>query len=371
MAVTQEDLNMNKSIQTSQNQIEQHATEGAAHHAKPFLAATDAQKASQASRLARWLPTPGNVIFTLLAIGLLIMTQNVWSAPSLANTPGPSATTVNYQGRLADSSGNPLSGSYNLQFAIYDAPTGGNRVWAPESHLGVSVTDGLFSVDLGSQTTGGIPTSTWDGDRYLEITINGEPLTPRELIRSVPIAGMALTVPDGAITTEKIADGAVGSSDVAANSLTADDLAANSVTSSEIADNAVTLKKMGLAKYDFWHGSQHFIHYRGPTGQETTLDPASCSSEALCCNADNSICYYPRSSADSILEFSLDGAPSIGCVLVHNDDDVLHASKGLYYATDGGNSCYINDSGCARLSKNGVSGNPINFAAQYAWLCGW
>jgi len=217
MAGIQEDLNMKPSIQTHQGQIDQHATEGAPHHAKPFEAATAAQKASQASRLARWLPTPGNVIFTLLAIGLLIMTQNVWSAPSLANTPGPSATTVNYQGRLADSSGNPLSGSYNLQFAIYDAPTGGNRVWAPENHLGVPVTDGLFSVDLGSQTTGGIPTSTWDGDRYLEITINGEPLTPRELIRSVPIAGMALTVPDGAITTEKIADGAVTSEKLHSN----------------------------------------------------------------------------------------------------------------------------------------------------------
>ncbi len=186
---------MKQSIQTDKGQIDKHPTV--------------APKASQASRLARWLPTPGNVIFTLLAIGLLIMTQSVWSAPSLANIPGPSATTVNYQGRLADSNGNPLSGSYNLQFAIYDAPTAGNRVWAPENHLGVSVTDGLFSVDLGSQTTGGIPTSTWDGDRYLEITVNGEPLTPRELIRSVPIAGMALTVPDGAITTEKIADGAI------------------------------------------------------------------------------------------------------------------------------------------------------------------
>jgi len=150
MAVIQEDLKMNKSLPKHQGQIDQHATEGAPHHAKPFEAATAAQKASQASRFARWLPTPGNVIFTMIIAGLLIMTQSVWSASSLANTPGPSATTVNYQGRLADSSGNPLSGSYNLQFAIYDAPTAGNRVWAPENHLGVSVTDGLFSVDLGS-----------------------------------------------------------------------------------------------------------------------------------------------------------------------------------------------------------------------------
>ena len=56
------------------------------------------------------------------------------------------------------------------------------------------VSGGLFSVGLGSQTNGGIPTSAWNGDRYLEITVGGETLSPRELIRSVPIAGMALSV---------------------------------------------------------------------------------------------------------------------------------------------------------------------------------
>jgi hypothetical protein len=69
----------------------------------------------------------------------------------------------------------------------------------------VEVSDGLFSVGLGSKTSGGIPTTTWNGDRYLEITVGGETLEPRELIRSVPIAGMALTVPDGAIGSEKLA----------------------------------------------------------------------------------------------------------------------------------------------------------------------
>ena len=67
------------------------------------------------------------------------------------------------------------------------------------------VSDGLFSVGLGSQTSGGIPTSVWGGDRYLETTVGGETLSPRELIRSVPVAGMALTVPDGAVTNEKLA----------------------------------------------------------------------------------------------------------------------------------------------------------------------
>ena len=49
------------------------------------------------------------------------------------------------------------------------------------------VSGGLFSVGLGSQTGGGIPTSAWNGDCYLEITVGGETLSSRELIRSVPI----------------------------------------------------------------------------------------------------------------------------------------------------------------------------------------
>jgi hypothetical protein len=92
-----------------------------------------------------------------------------------------------------------------MTFALYDAATDGSLVWGPEEHTAVEVSDGLFSVGLGSKTSGGIPTTTWNGDRYLEITVSGETLAPRELLRSVPIAGMALTVPDGAITNQQLA----------------------------------------------------------------------------------------------------------------------------------------------------------------------
>jgi hypothetical protein len=102
-----------------------------------------------------------------------------------------------------------------MSFALYDAAESGTLIWGPESHTAVPVSEGLFSVGLGSQTSGGIPTTTWNGDRYLEITVGGETLAPRELIRSVPIAGMALTVPDGAIGAAQIADGAVGTAALA------------------------------------------------------------------------------------------------------------------------------------------------------------
>jgi hypothetical protein len=170
------------------------------------------QQPGRLGRVLRWLTPNGG---TLLLVAVLILTQHVWARPLASPTaPGPSATTVNYQGRLADSGGAPLDGVFGMSFSLWDAATDGNLVWGPESHAAVPVSEGLFSVGLGSQTSGGIPTSVWNGDRYLEIAVGGETLAPRELIRSVPIAGMALTVPDGAIGADQIADGAVESDDL-------------------------------------------------------------------------------------------------------------------------------------------------------------
>lgn len=159
-------------------------------------------------RLAHWLMPNGG---TLLIALLLVLTQNVWAGPAQipASAVGPSATTVNYQGRLADPAGNPQTDSFGMTFAVWDAPTGGSIVWGPESHDAVPVSEGLFNVGLGSKTSGGIPTNVWDGDRYLEITVRGETLSPRELIRSVPIAGMAITVPNDSIAADQILDGSI------------------------------------------------------------------------------------------------------------------------------------------------------------------
>lgn len=172
----------------------------------------ETRSAKPTARLgSRYLPTPGNMFFTLLIAALLVLTQQTWASPNMLSTSvGPSATTINYQGRLAALDGTPEDGTFGMEFAIWDAQTGGSIVWGPESHTTVSVNDGLFNVGLGSKTNNGIPTTTWNGDRYLEITVAGETLAPRELIRSVPIAGMALTVPDETITVAKLSPTALG-----------------------------------------------------------------------------------------------------------------------------------------------------------------
>jgi hypothetical protein len=177
-----------------------------------FLTNLRANRGRLGRALARqMIPNIGSIV---LALALLWVT-NAQAAPWNASTAAPawpSTTTINYQGRLADSGGVPLNGNYGMSFALYDGDTEGALLWGPENHPAVPVSDGLFSVQLGEQTSGGIPTSVLSGDIWLEITVAGETLSPRERLGAVPYAmqaSTALTVPDGAIDTAQIADGAV------------------------------------------------------------------------------------------------------------------------------------------------------------------
>jgi len=96
---------------------------------------------------------------------------------------------INYQGHLTDKGGNPLTGTFNITFTIYDAVSGGNNLWS-EPQNSIKVKNGLFSVLLGSATIGGIPESVFDGvDRYLGVKVGSDSeMSPREQLVSVPYA---------------------------------------------------------------------------------------------------------------------------------------------------------------------------------------
>lgn len=148
-------------------------------------------------RLINYLsPNPG----TLLLLFLFLWVQNTGAAPWSAPVAAPSsASTINYQGRLFNSSGIPLDASVNLEFSLYSQASGGSPVWGPETHSGVAVNDGLFSVLLGSQVA--IPLSAIEGDLWLETKVNGETLLPREQLGAVPVA---MTVRDGGVKSRAL-----------------------------------------------------------------------------------------------------------------------------------------------------------------------
>ena len=56
---------------------------------------------------------------------------------------------VNYQGFLSDSNGVGLNGTRNLEFNLYDAASGTNKVWGPQVFTNVPLINGHFNVILG------------------------------------------------------------------------------------------------------------------------------------------------------------------------------------------------------------------------------
>jgi hypothetical protein len=111
----------------------------------------------------------------LVGLMLLLATGSAFAVPQ----------TMNFTGRLATTSG-PVSGNVTLIFRIFDAPTAGTQDWT-ETHASVGATNGLVYVDLGA--TSALDENVFDGTpKYLEIVVNGELLTPRMKLSSVPYA---------------------------------------------------------------------------------------------------------------------------------------------------------------------------------------
>ena len=87
---------------------------------------------------------------------------------------------ITYIGYLEDADGNPVTDTLGMEFKIYDAETGGSLLWSYSCD--VSVINGRFSVVLT-----GIPPDVFTGgtERWLEVVIAGETLSPRTKLTSV------------------------------------------------------------------------------------------------------------------------------------------------------------------------------------------
>ncbi|MDO8806738.1 MAG: hypothetical protein Q7R35_20190, partial [Elusimicrobiota bacterium] len=126
-------------------------------------------------------------IFNFLAPALACAL--LFHSPAAAQT---APSLISFQGRLTDNLNNPLAGSYSFDFAIYAALTGGPALWT-ESQAGITVANGVLMAELGSSSP--IPDSVFSSaQRYLEITVNGTTLAPRQRLLSVPYAINALTL---------------------------------------------------------------------------------------------------------------------------------------------------------------------------------
>jgi hypothetical protein len=141
------------------------------------------------------LPSAGTLI--LVALWLLSPGVGAQQDSGQAGVLAPSQTLISYQGTLTTQSGAPVNATLPMDFALYDAASEGNLLWGPETQ-NVQVTDGLFSVLLGSVLP--MDPANLAGDLYLDVTVNGEVLSPRERLTSVPNAVEAGTLSAGATT---------------------------------------------------------------------------------------------------------------------------------------------------------------------------
>lgn len=118
----------------------------------------------------------------VLAASLTVLTLILSSAPARAVPP-----LMNYQGYLTDNAGAPRTGAFPMTFALFANPTGGSSVWS-ESYASISVSAGVFSVLLGEATALPWGTLLTGNMLWLETTVDGNTLSPRRPIVSVPYA---------------------------------------------------------------------------------------------------------------------------------------------------------------------------------------
>lgn len=150
----------------------------------------------------RSAPLLGILIVAGLLVGGLL-----WPTAVSAQVPD----LIRYQGQLADAQGVPLDGPYDLTFRLYDAAEGGAALWT-EAHADVVMTEGQFSVLLGSLTS--LADENWSQPRWLSIQVDTDAeFSPRQQITSVPLAVRAKTAEQlsQAITPSLIAPQGAGS----------------------------------------------------------------------------------------------------------------------------------------------------------------
>lgn len=133
------------------------------------------------------------LVFFLLTILASAVAAQGGGGPTLQAALG---TAFTYQGRLQDG-GSPANGTYDLQFALYDAASGGTQIGATVTANDVPVSNGVFTValDFGA--------SAFTGDaRWLEMRVRPgassggyTTLSPRQPVTATPYALYSKTAP--------------------------------------------------------------------------------------------------------------------------------------------------------------------------------
>jgi hypothetical protein len=107
---------------------------------------------------------------TLMFLGPLLLAGGLRAAIA--------TQSLNYQGQLTDLTDVPQTGNHQMAFELYNTATGGSALWS-QVESAVPVTRGLFNVDL-DLTSLPHTVANLNGSLYLQVTVDGQVLSPRK-----------------------------------------------------------------------------------------------------------------------------------------------------------------------------------------------
>jgi hypothetical protein len=109
-----------------------------------------------------------------------------------------------YQGQLQQN-GQPANGTFDLEFALFNAATGGSQVGGTIVDNTFPITGGLFTVSLA------FPGAFTGTQLWLRVRVNGTTMSPRTAVATVPVAQYSLSgaIANGSITNAMLATDSV------------------------------------------------------------------------------------------------------------------------------------------------------------------
>lgn len=129
----------------------------------------------------------------VLAVTFLFMAQMAYCAPGV----------INYQGKISNASGQPITTPVDITFTFWNAETLGAQIGAfTDADTVTPDATGVYSTLIGDDPGNLIPDAVFATDQvYLNVHINGEDLAPRKRFTTTPYAVKADSAPWSGLTS--------------------------------------------------------------------------------------------------------------------------------------------------------------------------
>jgi hypothetical protein len=279
---------------------------------------------------------------------------------SLARVEAQVPQLINYQGRVV-TGGTNFNGLGQFKFALVNSG-GAQSFWSndgtssggsqPAAAVSLGVSNGLYAVLLGDATLPNmtaLPAAVFTNqDVRLRVWFNDgaagfQLLSPDQRVAAVGYALMSANVPDGIITSNKLASGAVTSAKIADGAITAAKLGSNVVSSAALGDT-VALGESGV------------------NGRLDVFRTAAGTAAISLIGSSSQISTY---GSDGLEQIRLSGTSS-GQILL-NDNTGNDTTVAINANSDGGGSLYLyhsNNAARVSLAATATAGDLLFYSTN-------